>query len=163
MYIDWLIFFLLLLQLYEMVNKNATMFRMAVSRNASCNGLSNMLSHPQLMTAESNNGSMLLLLNKIKLGAPLTPPLTNTTTTDEAIDLIATKYIVQNFGCQPNLDSSGSQSYVIDKTTKDKKLRQSQSTEHMQRLCQFQLRRRRSILNAKLRLRTDITPGPWRG
>lgn len=94
-------------QLYETVNGDATTFKMAISGNASCDGLLHMLSRPLLqMIPEFNKGSILLLFNKTKLDVSTTSPLVDMTTT-ESIESIAKRYerreyILQNFGNRPN-------------------------------------------------------------
>ncbi|XP_060845348.1 uncharacterized protein LOC132924925 [Rhopalosiphum padi] len=52
--------------MFETVKGNSTMFRMAISGNVKCNGLSEMLFYPKPMMSmpESNNGSILLRLNR---------------------------------------------------------------------------------------------------
>uniref|UniRef100_A0A2S2NU84 Uncharacterized protein n=1 Tax=Schizaphis graminum TaxID=13262 RepID=A0A2S2NU84_SCHGA len=52
--------------MYENVKGNSTMFRMAISGDVKCNGLSDMLFHSKPMMPESNNGSILLRLNRYR-------------------------------------------------------------------------------------------------
>jgi len=104
-YFIFLTFIWFTLQLYEMVNSNVTAFRMAISGYASCDGLSDMLSHLQPMIHESNSESMLLLFNRVQHNA--LPANTSTTSTNESIESVAKRYdrreyILQNFGNQPN-------------------------------------------------------------
>ncbi|XP_022166761.1 uncharacterized protein LOC111031212 [Myzus persicae] len=108
--------------LYEPASWNATTFRMAVSGNASCDGLSDMLYHPQLMIPktkkgsmlmlsnpqliipESNKGSMLILLNRARFYTPSTSPPVDTTTT-ESMDTVIWKApdcILKDLESQPN-------------------------------------------------------------
>ncbi|XP_060847340.1 uncharacterized protein LOC132926931 [Rhopalosiphum padi] len=50
--------------IFENAKGNSTMFRMAISDNVKCNGLSEMLLYPKPKMSESNNGSILMRLNR---------------------------------------------------------------------------------------------------
>ncbi|XP_026819307.1 uncharacterized protein LOC113557969 [Rhopalosiphum maidis] len=52
--------------MYENVKGNATMFRMAISSNVKCDGLSELLFDSKPVMPESNNGSILLRLNRYR-------------------------------------------------------------------------------------------------
>ncbi|XP_026819853.1 uncharacterized protein LOC113558560 [Rhopalosiphum maidis] len=142
--------------LYETVDGNASAVRLAVSGNTSCHGLLHMLSHSSLIPKnipEFNEGSMLLIFNKTKLGGPIT---------SQPIDKQYEKPAVQ---VSDKRDGDGKRGSVmsIDSTntseTQDKNTsRQPLSIEVMQQLLKFQFRRRRSATSNSF---SDITGYSW--
>ncbi|KAL4103718.1 hypothetical protein QTP88_019062 [Uroleucon formosanum] len=86
--------------LYEKIDHYNTTLRVAISKSSSCDGLSNMLHHPEQIPWNIN-GSRLMIFNMVR------PTTTTTTTTTESIQSIAERYekrgyILQNFGNRPN-------------------------------------------------------------
>ncbi|CAI6356732.1 unnamed protein product [Macrosiphum euphorbiae] len=82
-----------------------TMLRLAVSSNDSCDGLSDILDHPDKIRLHKR-GAMLLTFSRIRPGAPLAAAATTNAT--ESIHSISNSYerrgyIQHNYGNRPNL------------------------------------------------------------
>ncbi|XP_003241395.1 uncharacterized protein LOC100576025 [Acyrthosiphon pisum] len=86
-------------------NDYVTTLRVAVSSNDSCDGLFDILEHPEKIRLHKK-GAMLLIFSRIRPDAPLTPAATTTTT--ESIQSIYNQYerrgySLQNYDNQPYL------------------------------------------------------------